>query len=268
MTPAVAFTLVLSNPDTKNSMTASLMLSLPLAAQPATDRVASSLAPSVPAPPSRECYTATTCKAACDASVSCRAWTFTGKGCRCSLIANAVPQNVYAADVTSGIKGVWSGSADGRTLVHDRSEAAAAAAYPQSAVGQPPFPSKNKTAVCLAAKPEVGIDVDNGKELKVYPVAAGDAGIAACQNDCCNDPACSGWVVANAKAPGGADPAPCHVGMPCCWHKSGPITQRPPCPFCTSGLGSGGGNAAGMNEQVGTFLVQCFMTRVHYFVLV
>lgn len=233
-------------------MTASLMLSLPLAAQPDTDRAASPLAPRVPAPP--DTTTAAACKAACDNLTACRAWSWGQSSLACSLITNAVPQNFYAAGVTSGIKGAWSASADGSTLVHDRSEAAAA--YPPGMVRQPPFPSKNKTAQCLAAQPNVGIDIDVGTELKVYPVPAGDAGIASCHVDCCKDPACSGWVVANSAAPPGADPNPCKVGTPCCWHKSGPITERPPCPFCISGLGSGGGGgggSAGMNEQVGNF---------------
>lgn len=234
MTPAVAFTLTVSNPDA-TPLTASLLLSLPLATQPETGRAGQ---------PDRMVPTATTvsaCKAVCDADAVCRGWIFTAATIVCGLFDKGVPQNIYATGVSSGIKGVWSASST--SLMHSR-------------VGAP-SPPRNGTGACLAATPAVGVDIDVGTVDTIFSVAVGPPGIAECQSKCCNDPTCSAWVVADATAPAGATPPPCTHGIPCCWHKSGRISERPACTFCTSGLGSngggGGGGGGGLDEQVGDF---------------
>lgn len=102
---------------------------------------------------------------------------------------------------------------------------------------------------------EVGVDIGGGVKLDTEVVADGAAGIAACAASCCNNTACSAWVVAASDAPDGAAPIPCEQGKPCCWRKSTPPTSRPPCKYCTSGVtrGSPAPGSSVLNEQVGGF---------------
>ena len=249
MTPAVAFSVTLHNPSPTVALHASLLLSLPLAAQPETDRVADAGAPRRPAPAAT---TAAACKAACDASAPCRAWSFTEAAATCALIDGGVPQNVYAAGVTSGIKGRWSAAAGGATLVHDRN-----VSHAPAAAAAPPPPSATDVT-CTQRNWTAGVDIDRGTEIGTQVVAAGPAGLEQCRASCCGDPACTGWVVADATAPPGATPAPCAPGKPCCWRKAGPLTARPPCPFCTSGLRAAHPDPPApasrpLDEQVGDF---------------
>ena len=69
MTPAVAFTLTVHNPAA-TAVDASLLLSMPLAAQPNTARVTDK------ATPDSSAKTPLACKAVCDAAVRCNAWSF------------------------------------------------------------------------------------------------------------------------------------------------------------------------------------------------
>ena len=120
MTPAVAFTLTVSNPSTEHAIEASLLLSMPLAAQPATARIDDTGAPRTPDPAGT---TPMLCKAGCDAAAACRAWSFDAAvppAAGCALISGGVPLNVYSASVTSGIKGTWAGDSAAGTLTHDR----------------------------------------------------------------------------------------------------------------------------------------------------
>ena len=76
------------------------------------------------------------------------------------------------------------------------------------------------------------------------------------QASCCNNTACSAWVVAGPDAPDGAAPIPCVQGKPCCWRKSTPPTSRPACKFCTSGITRTNPVPPGssvLDEQVGGF---------------
>lgn len=235
MTPAVAFTLTVSNP-TEAQITVGLMVALPLASQPETARAGAATRNHAGAASSLQC------KMACDGDTMCRAWTFEEATSQCGFFDGGIPQNLYASGITSGIKGSW--TATDHTLQHTRAGPAPA-----------PGPPNNGSSTCMSAPPDVGVDIDNGAELAVFPVAVGAPGIASCRSTCCQDAKCSAWVVADSSAPAGATPPPCTPGKPCCWHKSGQITKRPPCPFCTSGLngGGGGGKVGGSDEQVGDF---------------
>lgn len=118
MIPAVAFTLTVANPSTE-SMTASLLLALPLAAQPETGR----------AGPASRVYPGATsgqaCKTACDADVKCAGWTFTSANAVCGFfdVDDGVPPTIHKPGWISGIKGLWNVSdapGGGATLAHVR----------------------------------------------------------------------------------------------------------------------------------------------------
>ena len=173
MTPAVAFTLTVSNPSTEHAIEASLLLSMPLAAQPATARIDDTGAPRTPDPAGT---TPMLCKAGCDAAAACRAWSFDAAvppAAGCALISGGVPLNVYSASVTSGIKGTWAGDSAAGTLTHDR--AAVSPPLPPS-----PGPAPAPPPACNTAAPEAGVDIGGGVKLDTEVVAAGPAGIAAC----------------------------------------------------------------------------------------
>ena len=92
MTPAVAFTLAVHNPSEK-ALDVSLLLSMPLASQPNTARL-----PGTRACASQGGASPLACKAACDASPSCSAWSHQQAGtCHCELITGGVPQNIFGA---------------------------------------------------------------------------------------------------------------------------------------------------------------------------
>jgi hypothetical protein len=100
---------------------------------------------------------------------------------------------------------------------------------------------------CTTRTPEQHVDIQGGSQLgQTYVVDAGDAGISSCRKSCCSSSNCSGWVVAAAGAPEGARPKPCVADKPCCWHKTGMITSRPNCSFCSA---SGIANAPPMNRS-------------------
>lgn len=168
MTPAVAFTLTVANP-TAEPLKVSLLLSMPLAAQPETDRiqhVAGSLRIPVNDP---SITTVAACKSACDAAAACSAWVFdqAATGAKCFMIEGGVPQNVYHAGVVSGIKGKWGVSnAQPRSLVHERTPSTAKGLF------QPPF-----KANCSTVSGTPNVDIGGGAILgDVSVVAEGQAG--------------------------------------------------------------------------------------------
>jgi hypothetical protein len=96
--------------------------------RPNTDRVPNKATTRSAAPAAAN--TAALCKAACDGTVSCAAWSFGETAMQCTLISGGAPQNVFSAGVTSGIKGSWTqaatgGGKGGSTLVHKRQAASA-----------------------------------------------------------------------------------------------------------------------------------------------
>ena len=244
MTPAVAFTLTVSNP-TQTALETSLLLSLPLASQPNTGRIgpAGTCAP-------QGAKSSLACKSACDGETSCSAWSFEtadalGGGCACQLISGGAPQNVFKEGTTSGIKGTWTEhSGGGTTLVHDRSAAASA----------PPAPPRPKLH-CNDSRVVAGFDIDGSIVGTVAQVPEGQAGFDACRLRCCSTTGCNAWVVSSDAAPPGATPAPCVHGKPCCWMKGGDAKQGPARRYCTSSVwdARSGGGAAVVNEQVGNF---------------
>jgi non-lysosomal glucosylceramidase len=253
MTPAVAFTLTVSNPAA-TPVDVSLLLSMPLASQPNTARMTDkgTLHPGAQTP--------LACKTACDEATDCNAWSFAAQT-GCSLIAiGGVPQNVFAEGVTSGIKGIWTGEEPG-TLVHDR--AVAAKSHPP---GPAPAPAHNLT--CATSPIVHGRDIagsvvpqpspTGGAAVSAVEVPEGEAGYDACRKSCCESNLCKAWVVSADNAPKGAAPPPaCKPGKPCCWHKGGAAGYSIGCPFCTSSVWDASSHpdnqATALNEQVGNF---------------
>eukprot|EP00656_Telonema_subtile_P055540 TRINITY_DN8636_c0_g2_i1.p1 TRINITY_DN8636_c0_g2~~TRINITY_DN8636_c0_g2_i1.p1 ORF type:complete len:1042 (-),score=198.12 TRINITY_DN8636_c0_g2_i1:161-3286(-) len=225
MTPAVAFTLVAHNP-TQQPANFSLMLSLPLAIQHNTARVELASTPRV----ASNATTDLQCRDACLATAPCASWSFDQQTLQCSLILNGTPQNVYQSQVSSGINGKWSLN-DG-TLVHQR---------------QASTPTNQS---CTGAAVQNSTDINGVALGATMLVPVGQAGLDMCRASCCSQPSCTAWVVADATAPAGATPAPCQPGQPCCWHKSGAITARPACTYCTSAVGHA---SDALDEQVGDF---------------
>ena len=216
MTPAVAFTLTVHNPAA-TALNTSLLLSMPLASQPNTARVTDK---GMPDPGAK---TSLACKAACDAAITCNAWSFEAET-GCSLIAiGGVPQNIFAAGVTSGIKGIWTREEPG-TLVHNRAVAA---------VVPPPGPTPPSSDLTCQTSPIVhGKDIagsvvkqpspTGGGDVSAVEVPEGQAGYDTCRKSCCGNVLCKAWVVSSDNAPTpcptGCPPAGgCKPGKPCCW---------------------------------------------------
>lgn len=67
-----------------------------------------------------------------------------------------------------------------------------------------------------------------------------------CQQRCCNDTRCQGWIFTTYQII--STHAPCEMGHPCCWLKAG-VGDIEPLPNCTAGLMS-------RRAQAGTWQIQ------------
>lgn len=99
-TPAVTFTLTVSNPSTTNSLNVSLFLSLPLPAF--NDCYGTTSGPSN----RTQTANAAACLHMCAASSSCNMWTWEADTQSCTMM-NGVPLIAYRAGFTCGVSGAW-----------------------------------------------------------------------------------------------------------------------------------------------------------------
>jgi len=104
--PAIAFTLVGSNP-TNQTIRTSFMFNLPWGIEQDYDRPSSAVFKRINTPSAQACFTA------CQSESNCQSWTWTSSNCN---LQSDVPLPGYRLGTSSGLKSTWAQSSSGNTL--------------------------------------------------------------------------------------------------------------------------------------------------------